>query len=58
MVAKLVENVQSILNCTLCSFEDKDIFDHDFNIESTDDNSPFQNNEGDDDCRDNIEMKT
>ena len=36
------------MNCTSYSFEDEDILDHDFNIELTNDDSPFENNEDDD----------
>ena len=43
VAAILYENVQSILNCTSYSFEDVDTLDHDFNIELTDDDSPFDN---------------
>ena len=46
----LFENVQSMLNCISYPFEDKDTLDHDFNIELSDDDSPFENNEDDDDC--------
>ena len=59
----LMENVESILNYTSYSFEDADTLDHDHNIELTDDDSPFQNNEDidentdddriDDDCNRN-----
>ena len=44
----LFENVQSILNCTLYLFEEKDAPDHDFNIELIDDDSLFDNNKDDD----------
>ena len=46
--AILFENVQSILNFTSYSFEDEDTFDHDFNIELTDSDFSFDNNEDDD----------
>ena len=44
----LFKNIQSILNCSSYSFEDEDSLDLDFNIELTDDDSPFDNNEDDD----------
>ena len=49
VVAILFENVQSILNCTSYSFKDEDTLDHDFNIELTEDDSPFENDDDDDD---------
>ena len=48
VAAILLENVQSILNCTSYSFEDEDTLNHDFNIELIDDDSLFENNEDDD----------
>ena len=48
VAAILFKNIQSILNCSSYSFEDEDSLDLDFNIELTDDDSPFDNNEGDD----------
>ena len=41
----LFKNVQSILNCTSYSLEDEDSLDLDFNIELTDVDSSFDNNE-------------
>ena len=51
----LLENVQSILNCASYSFEDEDTLNHDFNIELTDDDSPFKNDDEniDDNCNRN-----
>ena len=48
VAAVLFEHVQPILNCTSYSFENEDTLDHDFNIELIDDDSPFENNEDDD----------
>ena len=48
VAAILLENVQSILNCASYSFEDEDTLNHDFNIELIDNDSLFENNEGDD----------
>ena len=42
MAARLVENVQSILNCASYSFEDKDTLDHDFYVELTGNDLPLR----------------
>ena len=52
-VATIVfENIQFTLNGTSNSFENEDTLDYDFNIELTEDDSHFENNEDDDENSD------